>query len=520
MPSRDDLRKFVSVWRGREHSPSEWPQNGVAIEGDFAGIQAFILRPVPGAKGADKRLRGRSFQVSALTALIAHYVQNLFRGARITYLAGGRFLLNAPEQEGWRTTLQSIQSDLDQWIGAQFRGEVVFHLAGVKFENGLIPRAQLRESMNQRKLRPLSGFLLNHSSWEERNFFRPAGGDAFVCPACLATAADGREQPDDGGQKICDECDRDKQIGADLAASGSVCLEEAENGPIKFLKRSYRVAERGIQVGVIHHTPKERDTPVTLDEVAQRARGTKKWLGYLRMDADNVGRAFAEMKDDSARVVAFSRFLNGFFCDRVQEMLKHQPGGREPRFQWIYPVYGGGDDLFVIGPWDLVIDFANDLAKEFNDLVGPDCSFSAGISLAKPKQHILGKSDEAEEYLTEHSKKRPGKGCLHVLGETMRWSEVAGQVQKAAKVTRWLDGEILPAQFVQLILLLHRRWAAATDGADRVAHRPLLNYFAERNLCRSDQSGPLGWVRQLIDDDGAWRRAGFICRYALLARRR
>jgi CRISPR/Cas system-associated protein Cas10 (large subunit of type III CRISPR-Cas system) len=82
----------------------------VAIEGDFAGIQTFILKPVPGAKGAAKRLRGRSFQVSALTALIAHYVQNSYPGARITYLAGGRFLLNAPEHEAWRTKLQSIQS--------------------------------------------------------------------------------------------------------------------------------------------------------------------------------------------------------------------------------------------------------------------------------------------------------------------------------------------------------------------------------------------------------------------------
>ena len=99
----------------------------------------------------------------------------------------------------------------------------------------------------------------------------------------------------------------------------------------------------------------------------------------------------------------------------------------------------------------------------------------------------------------------------------MKWSEVAGQVQKAEKVARWMDADALPSQFVRLILMLHGRWAAATDGAGRVAHRPLLHYFAERNLRGGSQSAPLAWVRQLIDDDETWRRAGFVCRYAMLA---
>src|SRR5260221_13519798 len=81
---------------------SGWPQQGLAIEGDFAGIQGYILKPVPGAKGAAKRLRGRSLQVSALTALLAEKVEQTFPQAKIFYSAGGRFLLHAPASPEWK----------------------------------------------------------------------------------------------------------------------------------------------------------------------------------------------------------------------------------------------------------------------------------------------------------------------------------------------------------------------------------------------------------------------------------
>lgn len=70
---------------------SKWPTHGIAIEGDFAGIQSFVLKPVPGARGAAKRLRGRSLQVSALTALFAEEVERTVHGARMFLRRGGAF---------------------------------------------------------------------------------------------------------------------------------------------------------------------------------------------------------------------------------------------------------------------------------------------------------------------------------------------------------------------------------------------------------------------------------------------
>ena len=80
-----EIVRLRDCWLNYTNCPeSGWPTTGVAIEGDFAGIQGYVLKPVPGARGAAKRLRGRSLQVSALTALIAQKITDITPGAQIS----------------------------------------------------------------------------------------------------------------------------------------------------------------------------------------------------------------------------------------------------------------------------------------------------------------------------------------------------------------------------------------------------------------------------------------------------
>src|SRR5579875_1482695 len=52
----DPLATARAAWDATSGPPHDripaWPTKGVAIEGDFSGIQRFVLRPVPGASGA------------------------------------------------------------------------------------------------------------------------------------------------------------------------------------------------------------------------------------------------------------------------------------------------------------------------------------------------------------------------------------------------------------------------------------------------------------------------------------
>lgn len=102
----DNFDVLRAAWAGEALPASEvipeWPLKGIAIEGDFSGIQRFVLRPVPGASGAARRLRARSFRVLALTRLVAAAVEDRFRanGSRLFYSAGGRFLTVANPVSG------------------------------------------------------------------------------------------------------------------------------------------------------------------------------------------------------------------------------------------------------------------------------------------------------------------------------------------------------------------------------------------------------------------------------------
>jgi CRISPR-associated protein Csm1 len=83
------------------------------------------------------------------------------------------------------------------------------------------------------------------------------------------------------------------------------------------------------------------------------------YLGILRMDVDGLGKRFIEGFDSIAQYRAFSNRLVVFFEKEVENM-QHDPEFRP----YLNIIYAGGDDLFIIGRWDKVIDFAERIHKE------------------------------------------------------------------------------------------------------------------------------------------------------------
>ena len=43
----DEILRAREMWLGSKPSDLAWPERGIAIEGDFAGIQQYVLKPVP-----------------------------------------------------------------------------------------------------------------------------------------------------------------------------------------------------------------------------------------------------------------------------------------------------------------------------------------------------------------------------------------------------------------------------------------------------------------------------------------
>jgi len=120
-------------------------------------------------------------------------------------------------------------------------------------------------------------------------------------------------------------------------------------------------------------------------------------LAVLKGDVDNMGDYIrtAGVTKNYASFDMFSKSIDGFFSRHIPEMM----AGKYPD---TYTVFAGGDDLFLIGAWNEVLDLARDIEAEFKRFVKSDkLSISMGIILAKPTTPISYLADISEEALEE-----------------------------------------------------------------------------------------------------------------------
>ena len=191
------------------------------------------------------------------------------------------------------------------------------------------------------------------------------------------------------------------------------------------------------------------DIPKTFYHLAQNAlrleieNGRKHCCGLpalavLKADVDNLGAIFgcglpAELFTLS-RLFTMSRQLNNFFTVYLPYALRNEKNGV---FRDIYTVFAGGDDLFLIGPWNRVRDLASFLRAKFAQYVceNPHLHFSAGITLHKPHTPVDLLAQESELALEEA--KKGAKNQVNMFGETVTWEEFAELFQVEERLKAW-----------------------------------------------------------------------------------
>ena len=139
-------------------------------------------------------------------------------------------------------------------------------------------------------------------------------------------------------------------------------------------------------------------------------------LGVLRMDVDGLGKRFIEGFDSIRSYQQFSNRLVEFFDKELKRM-------QQAYSDYLNIIYSGGDDLFIVGRWDKVIDFAELIHKEMVSHFGKDgISISGGVAIVKPTFPIAKAAQlggEAEEAAKQF--RNGEKNAFHFLGETVSW---------------------------------------------------------------------------------------------------
>jgi len=205
----------------------------------------------------------------------------------------------------------------------------------------------------------------------------------------------------------------------------------------------------------------EKNEPKYFDQLTGNKDDAFKRLGVLRMDVDNLGQAFIHgFRDDRktfSRYTALSRSLDFFFKGYINTIWENKGEYKE----WINIVYAGGDDLFVVGKWNVVIDFAEDIYNQFRKWTcyNPYLTLSAGIAIVPPKFPILKAAEmagDAEHKAKEHWCNDEEKNSVCFLNMPLNWEKEFPVVKDLKKkLIDYMSKEELPSGFLQKINILY-----------------------------------------------------------------
>ena len=165
-------------------------------------------------------------------------------------------------------------------------------------------------------------------------------------------------------------------------------------------------------------------------------------LGVLKADVDHLGllmsAGLGRERFTLSRLATMSRQMDWFFTLHLPHLLNS-----EPNFRDVYTVFSGGDDLFLMGPWNRIIELAGLLHEHFSNYVchNPQVHLSAGITLHKPHTPLQKLAHQAEAALEKS--KNEGRNRLTLFGETCEWLKFA-ELRGIRKILeRWLDENLV-----------------------------------------------------------------------------
>ena len=193
-----------------------------------------------------------------------------------------------------------------------------------------------------------------------------------------------------------------------------------------------------------------------LSMFAYMRTGTDK-LGVLKMDVDKLGEFFQyKIKPQFKTLIhtsAISRSLKWFFegymntlldqpvdkalgelyspedQGKLKTYLKPQTKEGKPTFQSsptfrdnIYVIFSGGDDFFLVGAWDLVLEFGRMVKKEFDAFTKGALTLSAGVIWVSPKFPVSRFAQLVKT--SERTAKNKGRNRIDLLGQTLTWEEL------------------------------------------------------------------------------------------------
>ena len=394
------------------------------LKGNFSGIQNFIS--CLSTTKATALLKARSAYLAYLNKLVPQTIINELNlpETNIIYSNGGNFEVLLPNSETVINIITKINKKINQKLYEYFGLGIFiemkyYQLPTTAFSKGGISKFVSDENKQMsikitNKNKKYDGIL--GSKLQIKN------SSPFQCHICF------NESEQLGEYDECNSClklinfrkmIKENKIKTDLffgmKFNYESSLDEDVYCNLNLISGIYELYPVGIPV-------RDDNKIIEFDEIADivEKRTGKRKLAALKIDIDNLGKIFRDgLKEGNKTFSSYSRLssdISLFFEGYVETLRKKEIYENE-----IYIIYSGGDDSFIIGSWDKVLDFAKDLLNYFRIYTHNKISFSAGYVMFSPRFPVKKIIVYAEKELKKS--KNAGKNRISLLGVPIKWKE-------------------------------------------------------------------------------------------------
>lgn len=498
---------------------------------DFSGIQKFIYQ-VP-SKGALKGLRSRSF---FLEILMEHIVEEFLEwcglsGIHLLYSGGGHSYVLLPNTESIREKFQQYEGKVNQWFIESFGISLylavgmepcspkrVFKL-GDEEEDGYTELfRKLSGQLSDKKLRRYNKKQIMYLNRENLNPLRECKicgrsdlleKEEDICRWCSAFIKNANVMIEENSRIVVSSKRKEQYpyfelVGAEEKRYMYVFQENMHDRELEedYRVRSYRKNWRNAGEKISRNLYMgDYVSSKYLGELSKVSRGIRR-IAVFRGDVDNLGatfiKGFSNKHAGLSRSAALSRSLSLFYKYYINGILKGisgvycMPGDCSETEKKVMIVYSGGDDVFLAGAWDDVLETSIMIRRQFERFSCGTLTLSGGIGLYNSKYPLIRAAGETGE-LEECAKSLDGKAAAALFTpkehHIYKWSVLEKQVieEKLCCISSFFDNTSESGRALAYHMLMFLRKADDKINIARYAYllsrmEKLTENFQQKNF--------------------------------------
>lgn len=390
------------------------------VGGDLSGIQNFLYNI--SSKKAALSLRGRS---ASLLKYMEDTYEELCKKVPVKkeiYNGGGKFYFITEDTQENRDKIKEFAKQKNKEIWQEHFGQLAINIAFVEYNDTQVNKevigslfTRISEKFKKQKQQKFKDLIIE----DYDKFFEPIPVPEKV-QVCNVTGIETEN-----------------------------LVSATKDDELKVLQSVKEQIDKGIELKTKEHSY------FNFSDYTKIGEKESTYLGVLRMDVDGLGKRFADGFNNWEEYKAFSTKLTDFFKREHLETLKSFDKKK------IDLIYAGGDDIFAVGRWNAIIDFAECLHGEVDKKFGKeDIHISGGMVIVNNKfpiakaAEISGDAEEkAKKYKYPDDKNvEQEKNAFTFFNETVNWKYEFEDIKKHKEEMLSLINDSMPKSILHQIM--------------------------------------------------------------------